>query len=522
MDYIIKLIILFLFSFSTHAAWNTNFRGVPSAAENNNNSRNIIANMRRTITASQYKTINNYPQKSVFNAPVPYSAPATLSRGLSIPKKTLGAAAKRMALGGARFGAYGVAFEAAALIGGYVYEEYVDGDTKPDGYVDGDYKDIVKKESVLVDDGNQFTLSCRGYQGGSPYATTDEQRCAKAMTSCGNGGLSGCHIGTGTHGLTVFYSPTYAETTLSKSPEEVYDDVIDSMSDEEFNDYINSPQVKPQIVSSPEFSQVDTDVADDFSKLTDTFPNGLPDTSTLPTTFDQTDNNLDTLSVPEYDQTSLTDTTIEVSPEYNTIVDTQTSTQVDPVNFTETKTIVTTTTTVDSSTGDVVDSTTKTETKVYPRPDLNPNNNPNPDPDSSNPNPDSDPTSSTTETTNTKNPSGPIQVEVVNMPPNDNVAPPKVCEENPNALGCLDVGNDLPKPPDVADYEMPFEVTPFSLSGTAQCPPPVAVTLLIDGKTYYIEYQPFCDFAIKIKPIIIALAFLLSFYIVTGATRRQT
>ncbi len=528
MDNHIKLIILLFFvSFSCQAAWNTNFRGAQTAAQNNLDSRGIIASMKRTITAAQYKTINNFPQKAVFNAPVPYSAPATVSRGLSIPKATLGGAAKRIALGGARFGAYGIAFQAAVVVGEYAFEHFTEEERLADPTIlDGDYKDISKTVQDYqgeVMPGDQLASSNSGDQ---EYL---DHWLPIFLSTCNNGlpnaSYSSCYLsGTDIYQRSVNNPPHLSETKEPMSPELVYDTVIDNMSDQEFEDFINNENVKPQIVSSPEFQTVDTDAENDFNNLIDTFPNGFPDTSTLPTTIDSNDSNFDSLTVPEYDNVPITDTTIATTPEYNTIIDTQTSTAIDTVNFTETKTIVTTTTTVDSGTGEVVDTSTKTETRVYPRPDLNPLNNPNPDPTSPNPDPSPDPTTSTTTTTNTGNPTGsPTQVEVTNFPQPSNILPKSQCEKTPNALGCLDVGDNLPKPPDIPEYEVPFEVTPFALTTNAQCPVPVSFTLseFLGGNTYGITYQPICDFATMLKPLIIAIGFLISFFIISGTVRSE-
>ncbi len=539
MDNNIKLTILLIGSLSTftaQAAWNTNFRGAQTAAQNNLDSRGIIANMKRTITAAQYKTINNFPQKAVFNAPVPYSAPATVSRGLTIPKATLGGAAKRIALGGARFGGVGLAMAVAVEVAGYAYEHYTEEEMLADpSIIDGDYKDIT----------HEVTTEVIEY---GPWQTQGQCATSQGFWDCpdvgSNPNICGTDLGgtcdfksefshTDPYGYGDFYN-LYKRTQIGTTPvitnepvpiDDFYDDVVESMSDEEFEEFINDSNVKPQIVSTPEYQSVDTDAENDFNSLTDILPNGFPDTSTLPTVIDSNDNNFDSLTVPEYDNVPLTDTEITTTPEYNTIVDTQTSTQVDPVNFTETKTIVTTTTTVDSGTGEVVDTSTKTETRVYPRPDLNPANNPNPDPTSPNPNPNLDPTTSTTTTSNAPSPSGsPTQVEVTNFPAPSNILPESQCEKTPNALGCLDVGDDLPKPPDIPEYEVPFEVTPFALTTNAQCPVPISFTLseFLGADTYELSYQPICDFATMLKPLIIAIGFLLSFFIISGTVRGET
>ena len=415
----------------------------------------------------------------------------------------------------------------AVEVAGYAYEQYTEEEKLADPTIlDGDYKDITKEvtsDSLVIGELTDYDGSCYGVHSCTVTKSAEYNASTSAFYH------EPCKPYSNYPDYYVICRATQSvmpvTTNEPVSPDDFYDDVVDGMTDDEFEDFINDQNVKPQIVSSPEYQTVDSDAENDFNNLIDTFPNGFPDTSTLPTVINSDDNNFDSLTVPEYDNVPLTDTTITTTPQYNTIVDTQTSTQVDPVNFTETKTIVTTTTTIDSETGNVVDTSTKTETRVYPRPDLNPANNPNPDPTSPNPNPNPDPTTSTTTTTNAPSPSGaPTQVEVTNFPGPSNVLPESQCEKTPNALGCLDVGDDLPKPPDIPEYEVPFEVTPFALTTNAQCPVPIAFTLsdFLGANTYEITYQPICDFATMLKPLIIAIGFLLSFFIISGTVRSET
>ena len=66
MDNNIKLIlipILLVYSTVSQSAWTVDFKGTTSSATSSVN-RRILADMKRTVTASQYKTINNFPPKS--------------------------------------------------------------------------------------------------------------------------------------------------------------------------------------------------------------------------------------------------------------------------------------------------------------------------------------------------------------------------------------------------------------------------------------------------------------------------
>ncbi len=95
----------------------------------------------------------------------------------------------------------------------------------------------------------------------------------------------------------------------------------------------------------------------------------------------------------------------------------------------------------------------------------------------------------------------------------------ELCEANPKALECLDVGEmpedqDLPK----SEVKMQFGWQPFSLPST--CPQPQSVELM--GQTYFYDWSMTCDFAEKIKPFMLITAFITAYFIIMGARRNES
>ncbi|MEE9326529.1 MAG: virulence factor TspB C-terminal domain-related protein [Cocleimonas sp.] len=526
MDNVIKLILVLLVfytsqSFAVFESIVMNDFGDVVTTTRMSNGRRIVAYATAPITSNQFKTLKGFPTTATFNAPVPVSTTAKVSRGLSLTKPVLGTVVGGLAKLLTPTPA-GAAIQLGLLAAGYLITEYALDD--PD-IIEGEFKVVKPHEQTAVTYGDyiDYSSECSGgqacsitrstyYNNTSPYNTDHHyESCVPYSDYPSN--YSICRA-LKSESDTIVYLPA--------TEDDFHDDFIDSMTDQQFEDFIAQPAVEDAINETQPAQDLVNDLNNDLQSATDKYSSGNPNTSTEPTTTNADDTNLDGITVPEYDDVPISTSEIQATPEYNTIIDTVTSTTVDTVNYTETKTIVTTTTVVNSETGEVESTSTTTRRNIYPRPDLNPNNNPDPnaptpDPNSPNPDPNASPTTTTTTTPNSGNPNAPQKVEVVNQP-----APAKSCDDYPNALGCLNVGNDLPETPEVETYEVPFEVEQFVLANNAECPAPVTFTLspFLGGKTYELTYQPVCDFATAISVIIIGIGLLLSFYIVSGSVKQ--
>lgn len=98
-----------------------------------------------------------------------------------------------------------------------------------------------------------------------------------------------------------------------------------------------------------------------------------------------------------------------------------------------------------------------------------------------------------------------------------------LCEKNPDVLAC----DKQPEKPELDEFpEIPTETvnlkfTPDSVFPNAgQCPAPVSFQAM--GATYQISTQPICDVAEKLRPLIIALAYLVAAFFVIRTIKSET
>lgn len=98
-----------------------------------------------------------------------------------------------------------------------------------------------------------------------------------------------------------------------------------------------------------------------------------------------------------------------------------------------------------------------------------------------------------------------------------------LCEKNPDVLAC----DKQPEKPELDEFpEIPTETvnlkfTPDSVFPNAgQCPAPVSFQAM--GATYQISTQPICDVAEKLRPFIIALAYLVAAFFVIRTIKSET
>lgn len=90
------------------------------------------------------------------------------------------------------------------------------------------------------------------------------------------------------------------------------------------------------------------------------------------------------------------------------------------------------------------------------------------------------------------------------------------CDKYPNSIGCSEYGN-ISAADAVTKIDVPIDLTPTSL-GAGSCPAPTTLTFSRFGSVSW-SYQPYCDFATAISPLIIAFAWLSAGLIVLGAVK---
>lgn len=98
-------------------------------------------------------------------------------------------------------------------------------------------------------------------------------------------------------------------------------------------------------------------------------------------------------------------------------------------------------------------------------------------------------------------------------PPAEN--PPSLCEEFPEVLACIDVGEAPAAESMPTDSVEVDAITPVSVSGVETCPAPIPINLGSHG-SYSLSWQPACDVATGVRPVLIALAWLAGAMIVFG------
>lgn len=101
-------------------------------------------------------------------------------------------------------------------------------------------------------------------------------------------------------------------------------------------------------------------------------------------------------------------------------------------------------------------------------------------------------------------------------PPTGTPPPQTDCEKFPTHIGCAEFGA-IPPPDPITTTDVPITLAPSSLGDGGSCPAPKSLSAL--GHTFTLSYQPVCDFATDIKPMIIALAWLSAGLICLGAIR---
>lgn len=117
----------------------------------------------------------------------------------------------------------------------------------------------------------------------------------------------------------------------------------------------------------------------------------------------------------------------------------------------------------------------------------------------------------TTNVTNNGNTTTTTTTEAANAP-----APTKsACQENPNAVGCQELG-EVPDV-DLERKELEGSVVPVSVGGEGQCPAPL--TANVGGQHVEMTFEPVCRVATGVRPVVIVVAWLAAAYILAGVVR---
>lgn len=93
-----------------------------------------------------------------------------------------------------------------------------------------------------------------------------------------------------------------------------------------------------------------------------------------------------------------------------------------------------------------------------------------------------------------------------------------LCEKHPDIVACAKM--DEVQPEDVDNEDKPLTITPENGWGNENAACPAPVTKQVAGLNLEMSWQPFCDFAKGIRPVVIAMAWLSAALLVLGIARK--
>lgn len=121
----------------------------------------------------------------------------------------------------------------------------------------------------------------------------------------------------------------------------------------------------------------------------------------------------------------------------------------------------------------------------------------------------------TTKTTSSpaqvQNPATQIDPNTASMPQQSAPAS-DLCADHPTASACAEL--NTPDVDALGSKNIPVSVTPLSVGSGGSCPAPIPLP-----RGMSLSWQPECDFALMIKPLLLGLAWLVAGYIVIGGGR---
>lgn len=104
-----------------------------------------------------------------------------------------------------------------------------------------------------------------------------------------------------------------------------------------------------------------------------------------------------------------------------------------------------------------------------------------------------------------------------NTKPQEN---PGLCDMYPDILACGKM--DDVSPEEVNDEQKTISITPEAGWGAENSACPAPKTATVHGINLEMSWQPFCDFATGIRPVVIAMAWVSAFLLVLGVSRRES
>lgn len=93
-----------------------------------------------------------------------------------------------------------------------------------------------------------------------------------------------------------------------------------------------------------------------------------------------------------------------------------------------------------------------------------------------------------------------------------------LCEKHPDIVACAKM--DEVEPEDVNNEDKTLTITPKGGWGNESAACPAPVTKQVAGLSLEMSWQPFCDFASGIRPVVIAMAWLSAALMVLGIARK--
>lgn len=91
------------------------------------------------------------------------------------------------------------------------------------------------------------------------------------------------------------------------------------------------------------------------------------------------------------------------------------------------------------------------------------------------------------------------------------------CKKNPDAISCMPEGQTDDQ--ELQTKNIGSGISPISVGGQGQCMADKTLSMATMGKSITFTYKPICDLASMVRPLILALAWLLAGWIMVGAVK---